>query len=137
MTTLIKSYIMFHGVKPGVIKMTTREIIKELEKQKAMLGTGVFDIELLEKYLNLSAAEVEKLNIDVHGIGSTKQIVNRFQRLKPYKFTKPNFIRIKGEWSVLTTITHKTDLPVNIIVEKDYVKKHQKMPRFHKIDKAA
>ncbi len=128
---------MIHGVKPGVIYMTTREIISELEKQKAVLGTSVFDVDLLEKYLKLSAANVEMIDIDIHGISSTKQIVDRFKRLAPYKFARPNFLRIKGEWSVLTAITHKTDLPVNISVEKDSVKRHQKMPRYHKIDKAA
>ena len=121
--------------------MSTREIIKELEKQKSMLGTSVFDVDLLEKYLNLSAtykADIpETIDYNIHGVGSIKNITDKFQRLNPYKFTKPNFIRIKGSWSVFTIITRKTDLPVNVSVEQSHVKTHHKTPRYHVIDKAA
>ena len=44
--------------------MTTRELIKELEKQKDMIGTGFFDQELLEKYYMANENEEDTKEIE-------------------------------------------------------------------------
>ncbi len=107
--------------------MTTRELIKELEKQKAMLGDSFFDVELLEKYLNLSTKEnkPEKIHFEIHGIISPEQLANRLKRLYPYKNADQRFNRARAPWHVLFAIANKPDAPVNVDIAKTYTKDYQ------------
>lgn len=113
--------------------MTTREIIKELEKQKEMIGNGFFDQELLEKYLTLSASHNQepkenRVDISVHGIGDLNYINNQLEKIYPYTTVKPSFTKARGKWYTLYAIARKTDVPVTISIKQTADKQYQKTP---------
>lgn len=113
--------------------MTTRELIKELEKQKDMIGTGFFDQELLKKYLTLSAShaqepEEDEIEIPIHGISNLNYISNQLEKIYPYATVKPSFTKARGQWYTLYAIARKTDVPVTISIKQTSEKQYQKTP---------
>lgn len=110
--------------------MTTREIIMELEKQKANLNKSFFDLEMLETYLKLTTTVQEKtLNIDIHGIGDLQTINTKLGRIYPFQTANQTFNKARGPWHQLYQIARKTDVPVTITI------KHSPAKQYHKKQK--
>lgn len=122
--------------------MTTSELIKELEKQKEMIGNGFFDQDLLEKYLTLSASHIQepeedRLDVQIHGISDLSYINNQLTKIYPYSTVKPSFTKARGQWYTLYAIAKKTDVPVTLTIKQTTEKQYQKTPIYKQETKKA
>lgn len=117
--------------------MTNRELIEELQRQKSLIGTEIFDEKLLEQYLTLSATkESETIEsyesnvtvIDIYGIESLNEINNTLDRLEPFELkTEGNgFRQAQAPWITLYTIARKTGDKVPLSIAQTTHKQYQK-----------
>lgn len=117
--------------------MTNRELIEELQRQKSLIGTEIFDEGLLEQYLTLSTIKERKMEesyennvivIDIYGIESLRAISNTLDRLGPFELkTKGNgFRQAQAPWITLYTIARKTGDKVPLSISPSSHKQYQK-----------
>lgn len=113
--------------------MNTKQLISELKKQKEMLGHGIFDQELLERYLDASflkkcsGKEVPTTqSLEIYGINSVNQITEKLNRIYPYETAKPNFVRAHSDHYTLYQIAKKTSKPTIIKMTKINDRSYQK-----------
>ncbi len=108
-------------------------LISKLEEQKEKLGNGIFDQELLDKYLDASflkqcneAKEIEtvpketRMEVELSGL-STLELNTRLNRLNPYDTANPTFIRAFGNWDA--SVKNK---PIIIKIPETKFKQRQK-----------